>query len=40
MSAYDKVAADRGRGAALADWVSRGVATAESLPPKPPKPPR
>lgn len=40
MSGYVNVAADLVRGNALADWVSRGVATAESLPPKPPKPPK
>ncbi|MGH3350709.1 MAG: TfoX/Sxy family protein [Nocardioides sp.] len=34
MSGYVNVAADLVRGDALADWVSRGVATAESLPPK------
>ncbi|MFE6649801.1 TfoX/Sxy family protein [Nocardioides sp. NPDC057772] len=37
MSGYVNVAADLLRGAALADWVTRGVATAESLPPKPSK---
>ncbi|OIJ26253.1 TfoX/Sxy family protein [Nocardioides luteus] len=37
MSGYVNVAADLLRGDALADWVSRGLATAESLPPKPPK---
>lgn len=40
MSGYVNVAADLLGGDALADWVSRGVATAESLPPKPQKPPR
>ncbi|MEI7057699.1 TfoX/Sxy family protein [Nocardioides sp. CCNWLW239] len=37
MSGYVNVAADLVRGDALTDWVRRGVATAESLPPKPPK---
>ena len=37
MSGYVNVAADLLRGAALDGWVSRGVATAGSLPPKPPK---
>ncbi len=34
MSGYVNVAADLLHGDALAAWVSRGVATAESLPPK------
>ncbi|MBB3091999.1 TfoX/Sxy family protein [Nocardioides albus] len=37
MSGYVNVAVDLLRGDALVDWVRRGVATAESLPPKPPK---
>ncbi|GGR51180.1 TfoX/Sxy family transcriptional regulator of competence genes [Nocardioides luteus] len=37
MSGYVNVAADLVAGDALADWVRRGIATAQSLPPKPPK---